>query len=223
MPRFRAVADRQHAVVEGFATRRVKNAPHVELEGPLVGFNGHRHRLARDGRSQRILIARRHVFMPINRHHVPRLPVDLALVFFSFVGIVGLGVDAAVGQDEVKGKVHQPPGAAVVVGGVAVDEFLFGEGHELARHNRVDSLHRARGRKRPARATLRLIFDGGDGGLGAPVDGVGERAGRQVAKRALRLGRQLGQAQPGGPVLVVRQVGQRVHAELMGGEGWWWW
>lgn len=55
-----------------------------------------------------------------------------ALVVDALVRVALLGVDATVILDVFKGVVHEAPVAAVVaVRGGAVDQVLFGEGHQV--------------------------------------------------------------------------------------------
>jgi hypothetical protein len=53
----------------------------------------------------------------------------------------------------------------------AIDQLLFGEGKEIARHNLVSTFSSAGGGESPAGTALTLILDGGHGTESAPVDG----------------------------------------------------
>mmetsp|Transcript_9047 Transcript_9047/g.11908 ORF Transcript_9047/g.11908 Transcript_9047/m.11908 type:complete len:243 (+) Transcript_9047:296-1024(+) len=58
---FRAVAHEQHAVVQLAAALLCQNATLVELEGHLVGLDGHRHRLLCHGLQEGLLIMNMHI------------------------------------------------------------------------------------------------------------------------------------------------------------------
>ena len=62
------------------------------------------------------------------------------------------------------GRSHESAAAAVVLGGVAVNQLLLAQADELPGNQGVDALHGAGRRKRPARAAL--CAPGAQGGQG---------------------------------------------------------
>mmetsp|Transcript_29110 Transcript_29110/g.48858 ORF Transcript_29110/g.48858 Transcript_29110/m.48858 type:complete len:265 (-) Transcript_29110:571-1365(-) len=154
-----AVPNDQHSVVEvGSAERGVDDARRVKLEGELVRLDGDANGLLADGLQHGLLIAGGHVLEPGDRAHIPLLLCNLARLLGASVGVVPLRIQTTVGDDEVKGVVHESAVAAVVLRRVAVHQLLLGELQQFASLDRVDALGRARRREGPARAALSLIL-----------------------------------------------------------------
>lgn len=88
----------------------------------------------------------------------------VARAISSSVGVIVLGVDAAIVDDEVEGVVHEAAIAALVVGRVAVHQLLLRQAYQLPRHDLVYALHCSNSRERPAApcTTIQeLAFDDG--------------------------------------------------------------
>mmetsp|Transcript_41349 Transcript_41349/g.107072 ORF Transcript_41349/g.107072 Transcript_41349/m.107072 type:complete len:218 (-) Transcript_41349:110-763(-) len=138
------------------------------------------------------------------------------------VGIVLLGVDAAVADDVLEGVVHEAALAAVVAG-VAVHQLLLAQRHHLAGEDLVDALDGAGGGERPARAALRLVLHLADGARLAPVHrglrlhiGVHKgRLGAAGARRQRLLRDREAEVEPA--VLLHGQVGERVQVQPVAG------
>ena len=77
--------------------------------------------------------------MPVNRHHVPVLPLRVTEVLDGRVRVVLLSVEASVLDYEAEGIVHEPAVAALVAIAIALHEILFRERDELAC---LDSVHK---------------------------------------------------------------------------------
>jgi len=91
------------------------------------------------------------------------------------VWVSSLSAETLVLDDPGEGVLHQTSAAALVAGGLgAVNKLLLGERSELASLEEDGTFDGAGGGKRPARSALSLVLDGGDGTLGAPINGGGE-------------------------------------------------
>ena len=133
------------------------------------------------------------------------------------VRVVLLGVQPLVDHDVLEGEVHEAAVAAHVVGVVAGDELLLGEGDQLARGDSVHPLDRAGVGEGPAGAALALVLHVRHGALLAPVDGaVGHRVGVLEALRGEARG-VADAAQAGHRLELLRgEVRELVEAEPVG-------
>jgi len=120
--------------------------------------------------------------------HISRHDLVLTMNFNSSLGLVlshalsshscsrGVRVDrlllSKVLSVVVESQEHVTTVASMVERLVTRDELLLGEGHEVATCDLMSSLERSSGGERPARSTLALVLDGGDGSFSHPVDGV---------------------------------------------------
>ena len=93
-------------------------------------------------------------------------PVGITGGVSSEVGVVGLGVNATVVDDELESVLHLPAVAAAVLG-VAVNDLLLRQRHEVACHDLVDPLDGCHCRERPASTCNTCMPD--DGRPAAPA------------------------------------------------------
>lgn len=106
----------------------------------------------------------------------------------AILGRVGVRV---LSHEVVLGSVVEglllPSTIASVVGGVAINKLLLGEGQESAGLDEVASFKGSSGGERPARTALSLILDTVDGTLRSPVDRSGGRTGARAGRRSIAL------------------------------------
>mmetsp|Transcript_29073 Transcript_29073/g.86083 ORF Transcript_29073/g.86083 Transcript_29073/m.86083 type:complete len:204 (-) Transcript_29073:246-857(-) len=150
------------------------------------------------------------------------MPVHLVflalLAVIGSVGIILLSINPTIADDELERIVHEATATALVLKSVALHELLLAERGELLRPDGVDALDRAGGRESPARTAHRLVLDLGYGILLAPV-----HLGREVDRvgvpewlcGVLVAGLAFGEvvSEVVRAVLLVVQVGQRIHAQ----------
>jgi len=144
----------------------------VELECLLVSLDGDRDRLFGDSSGKSIFILGWDVFESSEGNFVGAgLFAGSADSGSSSVWVVGFGADSSVGFNPLEGVVHEATLAAVV-GLVARDKVLFGEGNKVSAGDLVSTFKRSGGGESPAGSALSLVLDWGDSSLGGPVDGV---------------------------------------------------
>jgi len=154
-------------MVEVLAAGSGEHTTRVELESRLIGLNGDRDGARLDHVGQVGFIASGIVGVRFDRGD---RGAGLASTIDTLVRIRGFRADA-VGNDVLKGIIHQPTIASLVtIRGGAIHELLLREGHQGASGDLVSTFHGASGGESPAGPALTLVLDGGDGSLGAPVE-----------------------------------------------------
>lgn len=93
----------------------------------------------------------------------------LARTINSLVGIRFFSGDTVL-FDVFESIVHKTTVATIVTVLGTVNQVLFGEGNETLTSSSESTFNSTGGGERPARTTLTLILNGGDGTLGGPVD-----------------------------------------------------
>mmetsp|Transcript_15612 Transcript_15612/g.32533 ORF Transcript_15612/g.32533 Transcript_15612/m.32533 type:complete len:320 (+) Transcript_15612:247-1206(+) len=156
---FCAITHKQHAVVEFAAALLCQNATLVELEGHLVGLDGHRHRLLRHGLQEGPLILNRHILEALHAAlgDANRAVGLLALQVLCLVRVAGLRAHWVLLQ-VLKREVHAATFAAHVTVLRAVHELLLAQGQELTCCDLPSALQGTSCGEGPARTALRLIL-----------------------------------------------------------------
>lgn len=162
--------------LRGRASGLVVNTSRVELEGLVGSIDGYGDGGLVDGGLESRLVTRRDIL--VRGKGSTNVGRGEAAVVGSSGGVRvrSLSVNSTVGDDVSEGLVHETTVATLVtLGGRAVDEVLLRKADEFASLQEVGTFGGTGGGERPARSALALVLNGGDGSLGSPVPGGGER------------------------------------------------
>ena len=177
-----AISDDKDTVVQVVTAGSGEDSTTVKLEGGLVGFDGNRDGLLSNCTHQSVLILLRYISVVRDLDDLLAAG-GLAASLRSLVWIRGFPAESSFVDDVFEGIVHETTVASLVsVASRAINQLLFRKADQVPVVDVVDAFYAASGRESPARTTLSLVFDLGDGSLLGPVDRTREifRVGQQM-------------------------------------------